>query len=500
MALTDPFIDPSGSLASGDASMSRIARSGLWSILAHIVAAGSILIVSIIIGRTLGPADLGHYTFHVWMLRVVPTVLALGVPTALTKFVSEKEGAGAIGEAATLFTLVRRFHVIALAAPAAVIAVAVATGDLSLVVGATLLSGICVALLTLDHEALLAGLRRFRDLSLVAAGMGVVQVVAASIGAVLGLGWTGFLALFVLGGLLGLMAMAAMGHRWLAAVPPTEVSKEERRRFRRFAWAVALAVTAEAFLWGRPELIFLDRYRSSTDLGLYSTALRLSSLASMIPLVASRALLPEFSYQQAAGRHAELQRTFRDVCRLLMVATAPMALGGLAVAGGLVTALYGPSFAGAGTASGILLAGSLVNALAGPSAAVVFIGPRPRLVAEVGVGAVALNALLDVLFIPRFGPVGAATINVVVQTASVLIGMAYAWVRLDLRYPVGAALRALALAGLAAGVAMAVQGALPGATGVAMAIVAAGAAYLALIFATGTLRMSELRRLVGKPS
>lgn len=498
MAVTDPFTDPSGTLGSGgDESMTRIARSGLWSVLAHAMAAGSVLLVSIIVGRDLGPDELGRYTFHIWMLRVIPTVLALGVPTALTRFVSEHEGKGTMAEAGALMRLVQRGHLLLLLVPTAVLALLVATGkvqsDVALVLGA----GIPVALLTIDHEALLAGLRRFRDLSIVAAVVGVSQVGAALVGASLGVGWRGYLALYVGALALGLLLLAAFALRWLAPLPPASVDPDERRRFVRFAWAVALAVTAEAFLWGRPELIFLDRYRSDAELGFYSTALRLSSLASMIPLVAARALLPEFSYQQAAGRHEELQATYRNVCRLLVVVTAPLALGGMVIAGRLVTTLYGSDFGPAGTAAAILLAGSLVNALAGPSAAVVFIGPRPRLVAEVGLAAVALNAALDVALIPRFGAEGAAAVNVLVQSLSVIVGIVYAQVRMDLPYPLAAAVRILAMGGAAAVAAWGIQQVVAGVTGMLLAVALSGVLYFASMFASRILTWQECRALVG---
>lgn len=497
MSVSGNFFD-SGGTPSGatDDTLGRIARAGLWSVLAHGFGAGSVFLVSIVIGRALGPAELGRYSYYMWILRIAPVLIGIGIPTAITRLVSEKDGAGQLGQARSLFLLVRRFHLVLILIPTAVLVALAGVGQVAWL-GLLLCLGIAVGLLALDHEALLAGLRRFRDLSLLAGLMGILQVTAAVVGLAAGADWQGFLLLFVVAAGIGLAAMAGVSQRWIRAGEPEPLPSPERKRFVRFAWAVALAATAEAFLWGRPELIFLERYRPDADLGFYTTALRLSSLASMIPLVASRSLLPEFSNQLGAGRTAELQQTFRNVCRLLMVVSAPLALGGLAVAGGLVTSFYGPQFAPAATATAILLVGSLVNALAGPSAAAVFTGPRPRLVAEVGIVAVALNAALDVIFIPRYGAVGAAIINVTVQALSVTVGMAYSWVKLGLRYPVVEGLRVLALAAMAAGVAYLVTVAVPGTWGVAAAVAAGALTYSGLLITTGTLRLVELKRMVG---
>lgn len=494
MALTDPAVDPGGAGGSGGGgAVARIARSGLWSMLAHGFSAGSMMAVSIIIGRSAGAGDLGQFSFYIWILRVAPIILALGVPTALTRFVSENEGKGAPRQASGLFLTVRRFHLLLLAAPTATLSGLWASDRLAPDVAALLLAGIAAGLLTLDYEALLIGLRRFRDLGIVAAVVGTTQVVAAGAGAVFDVGWTGFIGLFVAAAFGGVLLMGAIGHRWLNDIPPEPVSRDERRRFARFAWTVALAVTADAFLWGRPELLFLQRYRPATDLGLYSAALRIAALATMVPLVAARSLLPEFSFQQAAGRVDEMRGTFRQVCTLLMAVTAPLALGGAAVAGSLVAAVFGADFTDAGPATAILLAGSLVNALSGPTAAVVLIGPRPRLVAEVGLAAIVLNVVLAVALIPSLGPEGAAIATVVVQSVSVLVGATYAWRWMGLPYPVVAAARVLACAAVSAVVAWSLTNTVAGAPGLLVAIAAAAASYGALLVGTKTVDLGSLR-------
>lgn len=491
MALTDPAVDPAG--GGGASAVGRIARSGLWSMVAHAFAAGSMMAVSIIIGRSAGSAELGRFTFYIWILRVAPIVLALGVPTALTRFVSEHEGKGEPRKASGLFVTVRRFHLLLLAAPAATLAALWAGDRLEADVAVLLLAGITAGLLTLDYEALLIGLRRFRDLGVVAAAVGATQVVAALVGVAVGVGWKGFIGLFVGAAFGGVVLMGAIGHRWLSDIEPEPVSRDERRRFSRFAWAVALAVTADAFLWGRPELLFLQRYRPATDLGLYSAALRLAALATMVPLVAARSLLPEFSFQQAAGRVHEMRGTFRQVCTLLMAVTAPLAIGGAAVAPSLVAVVFGPDFTDAGLTTAILLAGSLVNALSGPTAAAVLIGPRPRLVAEVGVAAIVVNIVLAVALIPTLGPEGAAIATVAVQAASVLVGAIYAWRWMGLPYPVVAAARVLACAAVSAAGAAVISRVVDGAPGLLLAIAAAAASYGALLVATKTVDLVALK-------
>jgi O-antigen/teichoic acid export membrane protein len=258
---------------------------------------------------------------------------------------------------------------------------------------------------------------------------------------------------------------------------------------------LGLALTLNAVLWGRPEVFFLERYHPSADVGFYSTALRLASLAGMLPLVAARGLMPEFSRLRGEQRADLLAEVYPKVCKLLFVLAAPLALGGAAIASPLIGSVFGERFAPAGGVTAILLAGSLVNALAGPATAVVLTGPRPRLVVEVGLLTAALNLVLDVLVIPHHGIAGAAWVNVGIQAASVAAGIVYAWARLGLRYPVGAAGWIACLAGVSAVVAWAISRLLTGSLGVLVAVVAAAVTYLCLILATHTVSISDLRAL-----
>jgi O-antigen/teichoic acid export membrane protein len=290
-------------------------------------------------------------------------------------------------------------------------------------------------------------------------------------------------------------------YTWLAraeifARDVTRLGRRDRQAFVRFSGIMCFAVLIDAVIWGRPELIFLARYRPQADLGLYSAALRLASIATIVPIVASRALLPEFARLRGADDHDGLAHVYPRVCRLLAVIAAPLALGGAAVAAPLVGIMYGHRYDGAATTAALLLAGSLVNALTGPASAAVLTGPRPRLVAELGSIAAVVNIVADFVLIPRYGIVGAAGINVVIQAASVATGITYSWWKLGLRYPVRPVVRIIAIAGIAALGAGFVARAEPGWPGLIIGTLVAVALYAGLLAGTKTVTGDELSGLV----
>lgn len=479
-------------------TVGRIARSGGWSVLAAGASSAAAFLVSIVVGRALGPTALGEYSVMVLVLRLVPGILAVGIPAAITKFVAEKEGRGEDDASRAVFHLGRRIHLLLFPVPAALVALWLWRGKGDPVLAAAVFLGMIVVLLDRDYEGLLRGLRRFRALSAAAAGGAAVQIGGAVAGYLLRLDWQGFVLLFVASTLAGHAILVAAARSWLTEGPEGKLAPLERSQFLRFAGIMIVTVTANEVVWGRVELLFVDWLHGGEAAGLYAAGLRLASLSVLVPLVAARALLPEFSWLRANGRHDELARTYPRLCILLAGVAAPLAIGGAAVAGPLVVLVYGPAFAGAATPAMILIAGTLVNALAGPASAAVLTGPRPRLVAEVGAAAIAVNLILDFALIPPFGTVGAATATVAAQAISVTVGIVYASRRLGLRYPVGATLRLVGAAILAALAAAGVEGLFEGKAALALAALTGAAVYGLLLPATRAISLSDLREVLGR--
>lgn len=476
--------------------MGRLARFSAWSLVAYAVGTGATFIVSIVVGRLLGPRQFGEYTYYLWFLRLAPFLLALGIPTALSKHVPEAVGAGEPGRAHGLTRLALRGHLLVLPIPALAAGFAAWTRDHDTLLALAIAGGIGVAVLALDLDGLLGGLRRFDVLASVAVVGGIVQIGLAGVGVAVHGGWTVFVELQAIGLAANLIIAAVAARRQVRGWPVDRVPSDARRAFLKFAGVMAIVLSLDAVLFGRPELFFLDRWRPTVEVGYYGVALRLASLALALPMIASRALLPEFSWLKGTGRDEELRAAYPKLCKVMALVAIPLAFGGAAVAGALVRLLYGADFAGAGPATAILLAGSVVSAGAGPATAAVLTGHRPRFVIEIGIAAVAVNVVLDILLIPRYGLVAAAAVTVAVQTASVIVGLAFAWVRLGLRYPVRDVAALLACGLLAAGAANAVV--TNGDNGIgafATALVVGAVVYIGAVWQTRTVTVQELKEL-----
>lgn len=486
---------PAEAVAPVPSDVGRIGRAGLWSVLAYATASLSTFVTSIIVARALGDELFGRYGLWVYLQRLIPTLLVFGAPRAITVVVAELVGGGREGEARAVLRSTARLHA-ALIPAAAIIAGVVATvAEGSALLGLAVGLGVAVTGAMLDLESVLSALSRFRDLAVAAAIGAVAQLALAFAGLALGFGWPAFVTLYVAASAVAIAAQLTRAHRAVRPFPRVDLTAVVKKRYTELVWIIGFAVIANEVLWGPIELLFLRTLRPAEDLGQYSAALRLASLPALLPLMFARVLVPEFSRLKGAGDDASMQRAFPEVCTMLLAVAAPVALGGAALAEPLLTTLFGAAYLPAAGATVVLFCGSAINALVGPASTAVMIGPRPRLLIEVGVVTGILLLVGDALLVPALGPLGAAIANVSVQAISVVAGLWFAWTRMGLRYPIGKGLVIIAMAAaaaLAARVVAARFDADPIALGAGIAT--GGAVYLGLMMATGTV---DLRRIVG---
>lgn len=474
----------------------RVARSGVWLIFAHVATAGAAFVVSVVVARRLGTASFGRYSFFFFLVTVIPSLVAFGIPASIARVLPERIGAGDEPGAFALFRHAIRRHAWFLPPAVAVGVVISLRSDRSWLPALVVAGATIGVLLGLDFEALLTALRRFRTLALVAFGTALAQVVAVGFGALAGVGWRGYLALQTTALVGGAIPVIVLARRAMASTARVPATAEHRRSFDVYARQQAFRVVLTTVLWGRPELLFIEAFRSSSEVGFYNVALRLASVAAMLPLVSTRSLVPEFAFLRGAGRDEALRQTYPRVCLLLAVLAAPLAVGGAAIAGPLVATLFGGEYSAASTAARILLAGSFVNAIQGPASAAALTGPRPRFTIEVGVVTAVANLALAAVLIGPYGIEAAAAVNVAAQVGAVVAGLVYARIRLGLRYPVVKVSGVLLQAAVAAAAAWTVTRAFPGALGLVLAVVVSALVYVALIVATRTLTPRELRALI----
>ena len=243
------------------------------------------------------------------------------------------------------------------------------------------------------------------------------------------------------------------------------------REMNRFG--IPLMPTA-LFLWTTnfSDRIFLVKLADTTEVGLYSVGVRIAS-AMVLLLTAFRLAWPAFAFSIEDDREA--RRTYAYVLTYLVLVTTWVATGLTLLSPWIVDWLAAPSFASASRVVGPLAFAAV--AFGGYIVVAIGIGRARRTQFNwvvTGVAA-AINVVLNLALIPRYGMMGAAVATIAAY-ATMFVGMSW-WAQRIYRVPYQ--WRRVATAALV-GVALAVAGKLVGG-GLPVAVALALAYPLALL-------------------
>jgi O-antigen/teichoic acid export membrane protein len=166
----------------------------------------------------------------------------------------------------------------------------------------------------------------------------------------------------------------------------------------------------------RLDIFLLGRFASAEVVGLYYVAQQVASLAGKIRVSFDPILAPMLSSALKAGRPDEAAAHLRQVGFWVLAFQLPVVLAlGLPAEG--VLGLFGPEFA----AGGLVLALLLVAELAAANSSVSEMGliyARPRSNLLIAGAGLALQGVLSLWLVPRFGAEGAAAALLIALTAA----------------------------------------------------------------------------------
>lgn len=174
----------------------------------------------------------------------------------------------------------------------------------------------------------------------------------------------------------------------------------------------ALAITA---VYERLDLFLLQHFRGAHDVGVYAGALTLALVPDFFSSAMQTVLSPRIAPAHAAG-------TFRAFHKRYLVWAAPLGIALLALAivlaGPLFRLLFSTRFAGGANVFRLLLVGTVFNMVFTPLPEALLNFINPRLVLKINAAGLVIVAIGGVLMIPRYGPMGAASIFVAARVVT----------------------------------------------------------------------------------
>lgn len=156
------------------------------------------------------------------------------------------------------------------------------------------------------------------------------------------------------------------------------------------------------------DTIMIEAFHGKVAVGNYAVAYKMTYAFQFIPLVFTAALYPAMSSVFARKDHEEMKRVFAGSLRLMALIAAPLAAGLSAIAPKFVLWAYGTGFVGA-IAPMVVLPWVLIPIfLDFPLGSLLNASHRAHL-KTIAMGlTMLLNAGLNAVLVPAYGPVGAA--------------------------------------------------------------------------------------------
>jgi O-antigen/teichoic acid export membrane protein len=170
----------------------------------------------------------------------------------------------------------------------------------------------------------------------------------------------------------------------------------------------------------RLDFILLNVITGPALLGVYAVASKFAELVRILGMSLSYVLYPKFAREGRAKAGANARRIIPRALLLTVAIVAPL----WALAGFAIPAVYGSAFKGAIVPAQIILLGLALEGVGGVITAFLYGVGRPGRNSLAMGGGLAVTVLLDLILIPRYHAVGAATASAAayLTTAFALIG------------------------------------------------------------------------------
>lgn len=438
-------------------------RNVAWVAMAGYIEAAVGLLSGVLIARTLGPTDYGHYVFGIWLCGVLIMAGNNGLSSSSIKFIAEARGAQREDIAAALVSRFTRMQMVSSGLVLTIFALGMSISPISDWQGALpLMLGIALIAAWSRSSfwmwgAIGKGHELFAPENLSLALNAMLNMVS-----VIALAWAGasvaqFFGLYaVLGVVSNLLLRFMLKRKGIRAVPgpiPDELEKRLRRHLILTGIMMLLVVGTNRGV----EMTLLKIYETPEAVGYFAIAGALTKGA--VELLAggmAAVLLPAMSRRFGEGGRTALGGMLIESTRVYWFVGMAIAGFGLVISEGLVHLLYGARYEGAIPALtwNLVIAGLMI--VNGAAAAVLTASDRQADRIRIVIAVLVINVIAGLLLIPRYGLPGAIASFAIAQVSDTCLGWFYAFRRVEVRLPFGPMSRQALAACIATGLGYAI--------------------------------------------
>jgi O-antigen/teichoic acid export membrane protein len=408
---TPPPSDDDG-LEESEREVLGIARGGALNIGGQLCSQMSFFLITLLLARTLGRADVGDYAQGFAFLVLLGLLSLSGFRAGLTRFVAvhvaERDWGALRGTVRLGLGLSAVSSVVLGAALFAVSGVLASSvfGDHTV---ATALRFVAVALpASVFIDAALSATQGFKTMKAYAT-VGLIfepGLRLALTGGALAAGWglRGALLALVTSNYVGAALSAVALHR-LMRVPRAKPRYDIRQLFvfSTVSWMASLA--SAGLIWA--DTILLGAYMTSSDVGVYQVATRMVMLAAFVMTPVNAAFAPRIADLYQRHRRESLHHTYIAATSWILRLSLPAFVLCVVMPMELLS-VFGHRFEVGATVIVVLALGKLVDSATGPCGLMLNMSGRPGLSLFDNVLVLVANIALNIWLIPIYGIEGSA--------------------------------------------------------------------------------------------
>jgi len=161
------------------------------------------------------------------------------------------------------------------------------------------------------------------------------------------------------------------------------------------------------FMMSNISLIMLEFFSTTKDVGVFSIALKLSALVSLVLLVVNTISAPKFSELYWKNKHKELQSVMLHSAKIVYIFSFSMIIF-FSIFSEFSLGLFGPEFILGKYVLIMLMFGELVNAITGPVGVFMNMIGKQMVLKNISLISLFVTFICSLLLIPGYGTYGAA--------------------------------------------------------------------------------------------
>jgi O-antigen/teichoic acid export membrane protein len=173
--------------------------------------------------------------------------------------------------------------------------------------------------------------------------------------------------------------------------------------------SMPMLMTASMFFFiGQTGVIMLGMFRSESEVGYYSVAIKMATLTSFVLGAINSMAAPKFSELFHTGNVDELFRVARKSTKLIFWTTVPILMFLIIFGLPVLRVVFGKDFTVAYPALVLLVIGQFVNSISGSTGIFMNMTGQQKVFRNIIIISSVINVTVSIGLIPRFGLAGAA--------------------------------------------------------------------------------------------